>query len=171
MNEVWIQSLGFVALGFNILAGSTTHDNRMRALICCSCITFSIHYMLLGAVVAGINFGISAFRALCSIKFQGYKPFFCFALIQLSMSLFFFQEPRDLLPAVASLFGCYALFCVRGLAMRLAFLFCACLWMINALVVGSYGGLVNDVFSIGILLVAIGRIYKEDRNKHECIYT
>lgn len=78
MDEVLIQSLGFVALGVNILAASTVNDNRMRSLICVSCLIFSIHFTLLGAVVTGFNLFVNSFRALVSVKFKGVKVFFNF---------------------------------------------------------------------------------------------
>ncbi|NOI65092.1 YgjV family protein [Vibrio sp. 99-8-1] len=168
MNEYGIQALGFLAFGFNILAASTTNDNRMRAIICLSCLTFSIHYTLLGAFVAGMNLFVNSFRAFVSLRFKGTKVFFVFVVIQLVMSAYFYSEPRDVLPAIASLFSCYALFCAEGKRMRFAFLICTLIWMINAVIVGSYGGLMNDFFNATVLCITIGRLRKEERAVEGC---
>lgn len=163
MSENLIQALGFIAFGFNILAASTVSDNRMRALICCSCLIFSLHFTLLGAVVAGLNLFVNSFRALISLKFKGIKVFYVFVAVQLAMSAYFYSSPTDLLPAVASLVSCYALFCAEGMRMRIAFLICTLIWMVNAFIVGSYGGLLNDIFNASMLSITIFRIKREQQ--------
>ncbi|MGR5175846.1 YgjV family protein [Vibrio parahaemolyticus] len=163
MSDTYIQALGFVAFGFNILASSTVSDNRMRALICLSCMTFSLHYTLLGALVAGLNLFVNSFRAFISLKFKGTKVFLVFVLLQVALSGYFYTSPTDLLPAVASLVSCYALFCAEGLRMRMAFLICTLIWMINAFIVGSYGGILNDMFNATMLCITIFRIKREQK--------
>jgi hypothetical protein len=165
MNDTLIQALGFVALGFNLMAASTVNDNRMRALICLSCLTFSLHFTLLGAVVAGLNLFVNSFRALISLKFKGGKVFAIFFVVQIAMSIYFYSEPRDLLPAIASIISCYALFCADGMRMRIAFLVCTLIWMVNAFVVGSYGGLINDIFNSTMLCITIFRLNREEKLK------
>lgn len=163
MDDALIQALGFVALGFNLLAASTVNDNRMRALICLSCLTFSVHFTLLGAVVAGLNLFVNSFRALVSLKFKGVKVFFIFFVVQIAMSCYFYSEPRDLLPAIASIISCYALFCVQGMRMRIAFLVCTLIWMVNAFIVGSYSGLINDLFNTTMFSITIFRLNKQQK--------
>jgi hypothetical protein len=145
------------------MAASTVSDNRMRALICCSCLMFSLHFTLLGALVAGLNLFVNSFRALISLKYQGIKVFFAFVALQLAMSAYFYSTPADLLPAIASLVSCYALFCAEGMRMRIAFLICTLIWMVNAFIVGSYGGILNDMFNATMLSVTIFRIKREQK--------
>jgi hypothetical protein len=161
MSDTLIQAIGFIALGINIIATSTVNDNRMRTLICCSCLIFSLHFTLLGALVAGLNLFVNSFRALISLKYKGKKVFYTFVALQLAMSVYFYSTPADLLPAIASLVSCYALFCAEGMRMRLAFLICALIWMMNAFIVGSYGGILNDMFNATMLSITIFRIKRE----------
>lgn len=163
MSDTLIQALGFIAFGINIMAASTVNDNRMRALICCSCLIFSLHFTLLGALVAGLNLFVNSFRALISLKYKGIKVFYAFVTLQLAMSAYFYSTPTDLLPAVASLASCYALFCAEGMRMRIAFLICTLIWMVNAFVVGSYGGILNDMFNATMLSITIFRIKREQK--------
>ncbi|MBB1465585.1 YgjV family protein [Vibrio sp. SG41-7] len=167
MNELLIQALGFVALGFNLMATSTVNDNRMRALICLSCLIFSIHFTLLGALVAGLNLFVNSFRALVSLKFKGLKVFGIFFVVQIVISIYFYSEPRDLLPAIASTISCYALFCAHGMRMRIAFLVCTLIWLVNAFVVGSYGGFINDIFNSIILCITIFRLKREQKSQSQ----
>ncbi|ANU38692.1 YgjV family protein [Vibrio scophthalmi] len=163
MDETLVQALGFLALGLNLCASSTTNDNRMRAIICLSCLTFAVHYSLLGALVAGLNLFVNSFRALVSVKYKGQKVFFLFLAIQIGMSIYFYSEPRDLLPAIASIISCYALFIAQGMRMRIAFLVCTLTWMANAVLVGSYGGLINDIFNATMLSITIFRLKKQQQ--------
>jgi MFS family permease len=165
MNEFWIQSLGFVAFAINIMATSTVNDHRLRALICCSCLVFSVHYALLGAFVAGLNLLINSFRAFVSLKYKGTMVFVIFLLVQGILSSYFYTQPTDLLPAAASLLSCYALFMADGLKMRMAFFACTLLWMANAAVVGSYGGLLNDMFNAVMLCITMYRLVRVERLK------
>ncbi len=169
LNDTMVQSLGFLALGFNLLAASTTNDNRMRCLLCLSCLTFSIHFTLLGALVAGLNLFINSFRALVSVRFKGIKIFILFFIVQIWMSIYFYSEPRDFLPAIASLISCYALFFAQGMAMRIAFLICTLTWMVNAIVVGSWGGFINDMFNAIVLSITILRMRKVNVIKNNTI--
>ncbi|WP_332057991.1 YgjV family protein [Vibrio taketomensis] len=163
MNETLVQALGFVALGLNLCVSSTINDNRMRALICLSCLTFAVHYTLLGALVAGLNLFVNSFRALVSVKYKGYHVFCLFLIVQIGMSIYFYSEPRDLLPAIASCISCYALFVAEGMRMRIAFLICTLTWMVNAALVGSYGGLLNDLFNASMLTITIFRLRKQQK--------
>lgn len=163
MNETLVQALGFVALGLNLCASSTVNDNRMRGIICLSCLIFAVHYSLLGALVAGLNLFVNSFRALVSVKYKGLHVFILFLIVQIGMSAYFYSEPRDLLPAIASILSCYALFIAQGMRMRIAFLMCTLVWMVNAILVGSYGGLINDLFNATMLSITIFRLKKQQK--------
>ncbi|UJF20036.1 YgjV family protein [Vibrio sp. SS-MA-C1-2] len=163
MSETMIQAIGFLALIVNLIGSSCISDKRMRIFLFCSCTLFSIHFTLLGGFVAGINLFINAVRSLVSIKFTGTKMFVLFLIIQTSLSYFFYQSPTDLIPLMASTVSCYALFMCKGIAMRFAFLICTLLWLINAVVLGSYGGAINDMINATILATTIYRLSRREK--------
>ncbi len=163
MNEIWVQALGFVGFAINLCAVSSVDDRRVRACICLSCLTFATHYALMGAIVASANLQINSFRALVSLKYSGKKVFWFFVVVQLVLSAALYSEPKDLLPMMASLISCYALFCAKGMTMRFTFLTCNVFWLLNSIVNGSYGGVVNDLFNNTILCITIFRLHR--RNK------
>ncbi|PCD89127.1 YgjV family protein [Vibrio mediterranei] len=160
MSSELIQALGFMAFGINLLAGSTVNDNRMRALICCSCLLFSTHYFFMGAVVAAINLLINSVRAFVSLRLKGAPMFWLFLAIQTVMTITYYSEAKDLLPWLASSLSCWALFLGHGLKMRLAFLLCTLIWLVNAVIVGSYGGMLNDIFNAIVLSTTVYRLYR-----------
>ncbi|MDA9557680.1 YgjV family protein [Vibrio sp.] len=161
MSEFWIQVLGFIALSVNLTASSTLSDTRMKGLIFISCMLFATHYMLLGAVVAGLNLFINSFRAIISIRYKSSWLFYAFLGIQTVFSAIFYEQPSDLIPWLASAFSCYALFMAQGIMMRWMFFICTALWLINSVIAGSYGGMVNDMFNLGILSLTIFRLSRQ----------
>lgn len=163
MNDLTIQALGFVAFAINIVASSSVDDRRIRTLLCLSCLTFSVHFSLMGAYVAALNLLVNSFRAFVSLRYTGTKVFVLFVLVQAVMSIAFYSQPTDLLPAMASLISCYALFCAQGMKMRIAFLCCTFFWLMNSIVVGSYGGMMNDVFNATMLSITIFRLRRRAR--------
>ncbi|MDA9556615.1 YgjV family protein [Vibrio sp.] len=163
MNETYIQAIGFVALAVNLMGTSTVNDNKMRMLIFGSCFLFAIHYTLLGAVVAGANLFINSIRALVSIKYKTKTMFWSFLIGQTIISAYFYTGTEDLIPWFASAINCYALFLCKGIRMRAAFLTGTMLWFVNAAVVGSYGGMINDAFNSTMLLLTIYRLNRSSK--------
>ena len=160
-----IQSFGLAAFAVNMVGFSTKNDQLLRTLLFVSCSLFCIHYTLLGAYVAGINLAINGARSFVSIKFKGYLWFGIFATLQTIVSIFFYQGLIDFLPYSASLISGFALFCLSGIQMRIAMLVCTLTWMINAFIVGSWGGSLNDVINVTLLMITIYRMQKSDTAK------
>ncbi|PFG46192.1 inner membrane protein [Vibrio sp. ES.051] len=151
MNEVLIQSIGFVALGVNILAASSVNGNRMRALICVSCFISSIQFILLRAVVTGFNLFVNFSRVSASVKFKGIKVFFIFFVIQVLISSYYYSGPRYSLPTIASVISCYALFSAHVMRMRVAFFNFTLIRETNCFFVSSYSGLFKNLFNFIII--------------------
>ncbi|KZL28959.1 YgjV family protein [Pseudovibrio sp. WM33] len=158
MDPLVIQSFGLAAYAVNIVGFSTRHDQLFRSLLFVSCSLFCIHYVLMGAYVAGANLGINGVRSFVSLRFKGYTWFGIFAVIQTIMSVMVYEGLIDLLPWSASLMSGFALFCLSGIQMRFAMLICALTWMVNALIVGSWGGSLNDITNATLLAFTIYRM-------------
>ncbi|SDQ11880.1 YgjV family protein [Pseudovibrio sp. Tun.PSC04-5.I4] len=153
-----IQALGITAFAVNMVGFSTSRDQLLRSLIFLSASLFCIHYVLLGAYVAGLSLALSGLRSLISLKYKGNRWFFGFAIVQTLMSLAIYDSPFDLLPWSASLLNGYAMFCLSGIRMRVVMLVGAALWCSNAVIVGSWGGAINDLTNGTLLLVTIYRM-------------
>lgn len=158
MNLYIIQALGFTALAVNVVGFSTSRDQVLRRLIFLSASLFCMHYVLLGAYVAGLSLALSGLRSLISLKYKGNSWFFGFAIVQTLLSLAIYDTPIDILPWAASLLNGYAMFCLSGVRMRVVMLFGAVLWCANAVIVGSWGGALNDTMNGTLLLITIYRM-------------
>ena len=66
----------------------------------------------------------------------------------------------DMFPIISSCIGTYARFCLKGVAMWVAFLIAAFSWLINNLIVGSLGGTLLEVTLIAVNSITICRLHK-----------
>lgn len=158
MDPLIVQGFGLAAFAVNVVGFSTKRDQLFRGLLFVSCSLFCIHYVLMGAYVAGANLGVNGVRSFVSLRFKGYVWFGVFVVIQTIMSAMVFKGFIDFLPWSASLMSGFALFCLSGIHMRIAMLACAFTWMINAFIVGSWGGSLNDITNATLLAITIYRL-------------
>jgi hypothetical protein len=164
MNELGLnlytlaQALGFITFGCSIAAFSSTNDHRFRVFLTLGCLLLAIQYGILGALVAGVNLAINSVRALWSIKYRGAIWFWVFMILQTGLSVLVYKSPIDLLPWTASAISCYALFFLSGRAMRTAMLLCTCVWLVNSVMVGTYGAILNDLFNISVMSLTLFRM-------------
>ena len=160
MDPLFVQALGFAAYAINMVGFSTSRDQLFRGLLFCSCTLFSLHYALLGAYVASANLGVNGLRSIASLRYKGGRAFIIFAIVQCALGTYFFRGALDLLPWSASLLSGYALFCQSGIKMRISMLTCALIWMINAIIVGSWGASLNDITNATLIAITIYRMSK-----------
>ncbi len=105
MIETLIQKLRFVALGFKLMVAPTVKGNRMRELICSSHRIFPVQSVLFGVVLAEGNLFVSYFLRAVSFIDKSVTVFF---LTQFAMIKYFYSEPSELQPAIASNNSLYA---------------------------------------------------------------
>ena len=115
------------------------------------------------ALVAAVNLAVNAVRAFISVNHQGWRWFWGFLGLQSVFSILVYSNPIDLLPWLASAISCYALFCLRGIPFRIGMMMCTAVWLINSTLVGSIGGVMNDVFNISVSLITIYRLYNDEQ--------
>lgn len=160
-SEVLAQGLGILAFCFSVGAFASKGDKRFRLFLTTSCVLLAVHYGLLMAYVAAVNLIINAVRAVLSVNHHGMRWFWLFFIGQSLISLTVYQSPIDLLPWLASAISCYALFNLQGIALRVGMMLCTFVWLLNSALVGSIGGVMNDVFNISVSLLTIYRLHRD----------
>ncbi|HCL12817.1 MAG TPA: YgjV family protein, partial [Alteromonas sp.] len=65
----------------------------------------------------------------------------------------------DLFPIMGTCIGTYALFCLSGIKMRLAFICGAICWLTNNILVGSIGGTLLEMTLLMVNCFTIWRLY------------
>jgi len=66
----------------------------------------------------------------------------------------------DLFPILGTCIGTYALFCLAGIKMRLAFICGAICWLTNNILVGSIGGTLLEMTLLMVNCFTIWRLYR-----------
>lgn len=157
------QALGFVSFALGIAAFYQKDDKKLKVVMVVFNINHMVHFFLLGAVTAGFSALLSAFRTALSVKFQSKLLAYFFIGCNLAVGFYLAEQWLDLLPIAGACIGTYALFCLEGIKMRLAFLAGALCWLSNNIVVGSIGGTLLEATLLSVNVITMLRLYRQQR--------
>ncbi|PSU33648.1 YgjV family protein [Photobacterium lutimaris] len=157
------QVLGFVSFALGITAFYQKDDQKLKVVMVIFNINHMLHFFLLGAVTAGFSSLLSAFRTALSVKFQSRGLAYFFVACNLAVGFYLAEQWLDLMPIAGACIGTYALFCLKGIKMRLAFLIGALCWLCNNIVVGSIGGTLLEATLLSVNVVTMLRLYRQQK--------
>ncbi|MCQ1061011.1 YgjV family protein [Photobacterium sp. ZSDE20] len=157
------QAFGFVSFALGITAFYQKDDKKLKVLMVIFNINHMIHFFLLGAVIASFSALISAFRTALSVKYQSKLLAYFFIVCNLVVGFYLSERWLDLLPIAGACIGTYALFCLEGIKMRLAFFVGALCWLSNNIVVGSIGGTLLEATLLSVNVATIIRLRRQQR--------
>ncbi|MCV2401948.1 YgjV family protein [Marinomonas sp. C2222] len=168
INQEWIaQLMGFASFAIGMYAFYQKDDKKLKIVMCIFNLNHAIHYLLLGTVVSAISSLLSAFRTGLSIYVSSKWVAFLFIAIGLISGFYMADEIWDLWAVMGMCIGTYALFVLKGIPMRIAFLVGACCWLTNNLLVGSIGGTLLEATLITTNAITILRLLKDERKKSQ----
>jgi len=122
-----------------------------------------VHYLLLGSIVSALSALLSAFRTVTAIYTSSLMVAVLFIAVGLSSAIYFADSIWELWPMLGMSIGTYAVFVLKGIQMRIAFLIGAICWLINNILVGSIGGTLLEATLITVNLSTIIRLVKDNR--------
>ena len=164
-----IQAIGFLGLALGIVA---FQFKKHRGIVLCkmsSELVFAIQYIFLGAWTAAILDGISVIRNLLYTNFvkrgRSTAPVIVgFVLFVLATGVATFDGWLSLLPIGAKLLTTVSYGMKNERLLRFITLPSCIMWSIYNLYVGSWGGALGDMLTLGSLLIAV---YKFDLRKEK----
>lgn len=174
MQQVIIQGIGYLALLFVILSFQKNKRVNILVLMMIGLILFMIHYALLGAWIGSLMNAIEGAMVLVAFKKENrrwaQKGFWLYAFIALFIvaGIFTAKSLVDIMPIVAQIFGTVAVWQTSPKAIRLIMLVPRPLWFAYNFAVGSYAGMVAEVFILLSVLVGIVRfdlLGQKDKSK------
>lgn len=162
-NQIFIQILGFVALGLGVSALLHKKDNALKVLLSCQSFVLSAHFFLLGANGATVACFVSGTRNLTSIysKFKHLAIFFI--TLYVVLGYFRYESWIDLLPLSATIVTTIGFFYLEKIPMRLTVLYATSMWLIHNAIVMSLGPLIMESLIFVANLKTIYSLYKEDK--------
>jgi hypothetical protein len=134
------QLLGYAAFALGVACFAQTDDRRFKIFMALECLSYALHFSLLGQPTAVASSLVSLGRSVAAIRSR--SPWVAGFFIALSLALGAWLQTgwQSLLPIAASCIGTTALFFLKGVQMRLLMLVGTLLWLANNLIVGSIGG-------------------------------
>ncbi len=134
-------------------------DQRLRIMMVVMNLNHALHFALLGAVTACLSALLAVVRTGLSIKTRSRAVAFIFIVITLVLGLTFADVWYDLFPIMGTCIGTYALYCLSGIKMRIAFLVGALCWLTNNIIVGSIGGTLLEATLLAVNCITMWRLY------------
>lgn len=160
---LFAQALGFVSYGLGIYCFYQRDDKRLKTIMLVMNLNNAVHFLLLGAATASLGAVISVFRTGLALKTSKKSVAMGFIFITLVLGYYVADSWQDIFPILGSVIGTYALYCLSGIKMRLAFFCGALCWLMNNILVGSIGGTMLEITLLIINGNTIRRLYFGDK--------
>lgn len=158
------QALGLVSFALGISTFYQKDDRKLKIIMLIFNMNHLLHYLLLGSMTSALSAALSAARTGTSIYTSSRYVAAVFIVLGLSLGLSISNHWWDMWPIVGTVIGTFAVFMLRGIAMRIAFLVGGVCWLINNIIVGSIGGTMLEATLICVNLLTIYRLVR-DENK------
>lgn len=157
------QALGFVSFGLGISSFYQKNDRRLKIIMFIFNLNHLLHFILLGSMVSALSAALSAMRTGSSIYTSSKYVAIIFLLAGAGLGLYITEHWWDLWPVMGTMIGTFAVFMLKGIPMRIAFLIGACCWLINNIIVGSIGGTLLELTLISVNSLTIYRLMRDQK--------
>lgn len=151
------QFFGLLSFLLGIACFYQRDDRRLKIIMFAMQLNNCIHFALLAAPTAVMSSLFSMVRTGLSLYTRSALVAWLFIAASVALGIWLSDQWQDMLPVMGSCIGTYALFCLQGIRMRLAFLVGAGFWLSNNLWVGSIGG---SLLEMTLITVNLRTIYK-----------
>jgi len=163
MEFIFVQIVGFIALSFIVISFQKNRRSFTLVSQLVGSLLFTVHYFLLGAWVGAAMNGLAIARAYI-FNLRDSKTWIKSRVVMYIFILFFWiggiltwDGYLSILPILGMSLECVALWSKNTKHMRWIFLAVRPLWMTYNIMVGSYAGIMADIFLTTSLLIAVYR--------------
>ncbi|MEI8658167.1 MULTISPECIES: YgjV family protein [Vibrio] len=157
------QALGLVSFALGISTFYQKDDRKLKIIMLIFNMNHLLHYLLLGSMTSALSAALSAARTGTSIYTSSRYVAAVFIVLGLSLGLSISNHWWDMWPIVGTVIGTFAVFMLRGIAMRIAFLVGGVCWLINNIIVGSIGGTMLEATLICVNLLTMFRLVRDTK--------
>lgn len=162
MNNIIVQLIGFVGIALFLLSFQCKKNRSLFTVQSLAYLFYALHFILLGAVTGGINQIINILRCLClASKFKwAHSWFMCgvFCAASLAVTIFTWNGWISLLPFGGTLAAVIGGYTENPRKIRIAGMFInSPLWIIYDIIVGSWAGIADEVFTESSIIISIIR--------------
>lgn len=159
-----VQLVGYAATLVSLSAYAMREDKMMKIWVGFGLVLWALHYAMLSALTASVTCLLIASRQIL-VFFAPTLSLPTRHFLTVSYCLVFsgvlwqtWAGPISLLPWISAINATYAYFYLSGMRLRTQVMLSTGLWLLNAMVLGSIGGVVMNTASLGISLWTIIRL-------------
>jgi len=160
----WLgQFFGLLSFALGVYCFFQSDDRKLKIFMVMLQLNNCIHFALLAAPTAVLSSFLSLVRTGLSLKTRSKIVAWVFIGLSIALGSWIAEDWTGMFPIIGTCVGTYALFCLTGIKMRLAFLVGACFWLTNNILVGSIGGTLLELTLISVNSSTIFRIWRAER--------
>lgn len=163
INLSFAQWLGFLSFALGISTFYQKDDRKLKIVMVVFQLNNILHFYLLGSNISALSTLLSFLRTATSIKTSNKIVAALFVIVSIALGLWIAKGPLDLLPIAGSVLGTIAVFLLKGIQMRIAFIIGAICWLANNIIVGSIGGTLLEATLLTVNLFTIIRLYRHKK--------
>lgn len=153
------QLVGAIAFLISFIGLAQSDDKKFLNLYMFSTVLFILQFGILSQINTMISYAVVfAMIVVARDRFKNYYflcGFITLSMLQLS---FYVDDIYDVFSVSAAFLNIYAVFCFRGIRMRLLLILSSACMCINGFLIGSWNILANDFLSIVLMLYSINKI-------------
>ncbi|WP_153448853.1 YgjV family protein [Vibrio algicola] len=157
------QWLGFLSFALGISTFYQKDDRKLKLVMLVFQLNNVLHFYLLGSDISAISTLLSFLRTATAIRTSSKIAATIFIIVSVALGLWIANGPLDLLPILGSILGTIAVFLLKGIQMRIAFIVGAMCWLANNIIVGSIGGSLLEATLLTVNLFTIMRLYRNNK--------
>jgi hypothetical protein len=155
------QIFGYLAFIMGVASFLQKNDIRFKSFMAAECVSYVIHFWMLGNYTAVASSAVSVGRSLAAIKTRSVYVALGFVALSLALGAWLATTWLSLLPIIASCIGTLSLFLLQGVRMRCVMLVGTSLWLLNNILSGSIGGTMLEATVLATNLLTIRRMLND----------
>jgi len=161
--QVVAQVFGLLSYVLGICAFYQKDDKKLKIIMVIFNINHLLHFILLGSIVSAFSAILSALRTTTAIYVSSLRIAILFISFGLGFAFYLADNIWDLWSMLGMSIGTYAVFVLKGIQMRIAFVLGSICWLINNIIVGSIGGTLLEATLISVNILTIMRLLRDQK--------
>lgn len=164
MQDIIIQAIGFTGVLFFISSYQIKSNKALYLIQGLGCGLFCLQFFMLGAITGCLSLGLIILRNAMLMKYNDWKFIRSdtwvgiFTLLSMIIMMYTWQGAISILPFMAMISGTAGYWTNNAKYIRLACLVCCSpSWIAYDVLIGSWGGVLNESITILSILISIYR--------------
>ena len=169
-SNVGIQVIGLTGTALFFMSYQCKSNRNLFRVQFLSYLCYTIHLLLLGAITGGISYILNAFRSFClgsKIEFaRSRKMGIIICILQIMALVITWSGWMSILPVAANIAATIGGYTHNARKIRIAGMFInSPLWILYDIMVGSWAGILDELFSEGSMILSFVRYGWKDLDR------